>query len=82
MAAPVRRGNARCSSKNGAHLEIVERMELDEVSTELKNQIVQEQSGWMGRAQSGTFSVLSLMTKGAANQLARSCEDYTAWKKL
>ena len=74
------------SSKHGALLEIVERMELDEVSTEtLKNQMTQEQKEWMERTQSEMFSVLSLLTKGEANQLVRSCNDkngYTAWKKL
>ena len=38
-----------------------------------------------GRTQSEMFSALSLLTKGEANQLVRSCEDkngYTAWKKL
>ena len=74
------------SSKHGALLEIVERMELDEVSTEtLKNQMTQEQKEWMERTQSEMFSVLSLLTKGEANQLVRSCDDkngHTAWKKL
>ena len=77
--------HAYCS-KNGLLLEIVERMELDEVSTEaLNHQMTQEQQDWMGRTQSEMFSVLSLLTKGEANQLVRSCEDkngYTAWKKL
>ena len=81
MAVPNRRG-----SKHSVLLEIVECMELDEVSTEtLKNQMSQEQSEWMGRTQSEMFSVLSLWTKGEANQLVRSCDDkngYTAWKKL
>ena len=47
--------------------------------------MTQEQQDWMGRTQSEMFSVLSLLTKGEANQLVRSCEDkngYTAWKKL
>ena len=61
-------------------------MELDEVSTEtLKNQMTQEQKEWMKRSQSEMFSVLSLLTKGKANQLVRSCNDkngYAAWKKL
>ena len=73
------------SSKHGALLEIVERMELDEVSTEtLKNQMTQEQE-WMGRPLSEMVSVLSLLTRGEANQLVRSCDDkngHTAWKKL
>ena len=72
--------------RHGALLEIVERMELDEVSTEtLKNQMTQEQKEWMERTQSEMFSVLSVLTKGEANQLVRSCNDkngYTAWKKL
>ena len=45
----------------------------------------QEKSEWMKRSQSEMFSVLSLLTKGEANQLVRSCEDkngYAAWKKL
>ena len=70
------------SSKHGALLEIVERMELDEVSTEtLKNQMTQEQKEWKERTQSEMF----MLTKGEANQLVRSCDDkngYTAWKKL
>ena len=74
------------SSKHGERLKIVERMELDEVSTEtLKNQMTQEQKEWMERTQSEMFSVLSLLTKGEANQLVRTCNDkngYTAWKKL
>ena len=72
--------------RNGALLEIAERMELDEVSSEnLKSQMSQEESEWMVRAQSEMFSVLSFLTKREANQLVRSCEDkngYTAWKKL
>ena len=75
-----------CSSTHGALLEIVERMELEEVYTEnLKNQMSQEQSEWMERTQSEMFRVLSLLTNGEANQLVRSCDDkndYTAWKKL
>ena len=73
------------SSKHGALLEIVERLELDEVSTEtLKNQMTQEQMEWMERTQSEIFSVLSLLTKGEENQLVMSCNDkngYTACKK-
>ena len=73
------------SSNHGALLEIVVCMELDEVSTEtLKNQMIQEQE-WMERTKSEMFSVLSILIKGEANQLVRSCNDkngYTAWKKL
>ena len=61
-------------------------MEIDEITTEtLKNQMSQELSEWMERTQSGMFSVLSLLTKGEANQLVRSCEaknGCAAWKKL
>ena len=72
--------------KQGELLEMVERMELDEVdSASLERGISQEEAerrrGW----QSELFSVLSLLTKGEANQLARSCEDKNgsvAWKKL
>ena len=47
------------SSKHGALLEIMERMEIDEVSNEtLKNKMRQEESEWMGRTQSETFSML------------------------
>ena len=75
MAVPIRCGHARLQLQaTGALLEIVERMELDEVCTEtLKNQMTQEQKEWMERTQSEMFSVLSLWTKGEANQLVRSC---------
>ena len=74
------------NAKNGVLLEIMERMELDEITTEsLEHEMSQEESEWMKRSQSEMFSVLSLLTKGEANQLVRSCEDkngYAAWKKL
>ena len=74
------------NAENGALLEIVERMELDEITTEsLEHEMSQEESEWMKRSQSEIFGVLSLLTKGEANQLVRSCEDkngYAAWKKL
>ena len=73
-------------AKNGVLLEIVERMELDEITMEsLEHEMSQEESEWMKRSQSEMFSMLSLLTKGEANQLVRSCEDkngYAAWKKL
>ena len=64
----------------GTTLEIL--LWLDEVSTgTLEHQMRQEQSKWM----SVMFSVLSLLTRGEANKLVRSCEDengHTAWKRL
>ena len=45
----------------------------------------QEEADWMQKTKADMFGVLSLLTKGEANQLVRSCEDkngYTAWKKL
>ena len=72
--------------KNGALLEIVENLELDEVSTvNIELELSQGESNWMAATQSEMFGVLSLLTKGEANLLVRSCEDkngYTAWKKL
>ena len=44
-----------------------------------------EESEWMKRLQSEMFSVLSLLAKGEANQLVRSCEDktgYAAWRDV
>ena len=58
-----------CSSKHSALLEIVERLEFDEVSTETKKQMEYEQSEWIVRTQSEMFSVMSLLTKGEVNQL-------------
>ena len=72
--------------KHGALLDIVEKMELDDVSTEgLELGMSQEEADWMRATQAEVFSVLSLLTKGEANGLVRSCADkngYTAWKKL
>ena len=74
------------NAKNGALLEIVEQKELDEVTTEnLELELDANEADWMRRSKSEMFSVLTLLTKGEANQLVRSCEDmngYTAWKKL
>ena len=74
------------NAKNGALLEIVERMEHDEITTEsLEHEMSQEESEWMKRLQSEMFSVLSLLAKGEANQLVRSCEDKTghaAWRDV
>ena len=74
------------SVKNGALLEIVEKMEMDDVCTaSLELGMTQEEADWMRATQAEMFSVLSLLTKGEANLLVRSCEDkngYTAWKKL
>ena len=73
-------------AKNGALLELVEQKELDEVSTESLELVLQpDEVEWMRKSQSEMFSALSLLTKGEANQLVRSCEDkngYTAWKRL
>ena len=47
--------------------------------------MTQEQKECMETTQSEMFSLLSLLTKGEANQLVKSCNDkngYTAWKKL
>ena len=72
--------------KNGALLEIVEQKELDEVTTAtLELELTQSEANWMHHTKSELFSVLTLLTKGEANKLVRSCEDlngYTAWKKL
>ena len=72
--------------KNGALLEIVEKMDIDEVCTgNLELGMTQEEADWMRATQAEMFSVLSLLTKGEANVIVRSCEDkngYAAWKKL
>ena len=71
------------SSKNGALLEIIEQKEVDEVTTaNLELELTQSEADWMHKTKSELFSVLTLLTKGEANQLVRSCEDlngYTAW---
>ena len=74
------------SDKHGALLEIVEQKDLDEVSTEyLELELNANEADWMHKTKAELFSVLTLLTKGEANQLVRSCVDmngYTAWKKL
>ena len=74
------------SAKNGQLLEIVEKLELDEVtSRNIELEIGQAESDWMHKSKAELFSVLTLLTKGEANQLVRSCDDlngYTAWKRL
>ena len=63
--------------KNGALLDLVDRMELDKTTTEsLEHEMSQEESEM--------FSVLSLWTKRGAIQLVKNCEDkngHAAWKK-
>ena len=72
--------------KHGALLEIVEQKELDDISTDsLELALNTNEVDWMKKTQADIFSVLSLLTKGEANQIVRSCEDmngYVAWKKL
>ena len=72
--------------KTAAIMEVVEKMELTEVSTEdIWLELTQEQAAWAEGTKSGLFNVLCLMTSGEANSLIRSCMDkngYTAWKKV
>ena len=72
--------------KHGALLEIVEQKELDDISTDsLELALNTNEVDWMKKTQAEIFSVLSLLTKGEANQIVRSCEDmngYVAWKRL
>ena len=74
------------SIKNAALLEIVENLVLDDVTTEgIDLELTSGESNWMEHSKAEVFGVLSLLTKGEANLLVRSCEDkngYTAWKKL
>ena len=61
-------------------------MEIDEVNTAgIELGLNQEESDWMRETKADMFGVLSLLTKGEANLMVRSCEDkngYVAWKKL
>ena len=72
--------------KHGALLEIVEQKELDEVTADNPELALSTQEAdYMRKTQAEIFSVLTLMTKGEANQVVRSCDDmngYVAWKKL
>ena len=72
--------------KNGALLEIVEEKELDEITTGcLEHELNQNESDWMHKTKAELFGVLTLLTKGEANQLVRGVDDkngYVAWKRL
>ena len=72
--------------KHGALLEIVERLEMDDVTTDnLELMLNVNETDWMKRTQAEIFSVLTWLTKGEANQMVRGCDDmdgYLAWKKL
>ena len=72
--------------RHGALLEIVEQKEIDDVTTESLELVLNaSEADYMRRTQAELFSVLTLLTKGEANQIVRSCDDmngYVAWKKL
>ena len=74
------------SDKNAKLMEIVEALELDEVTTEdLELQLSEQCTDWMRRTQSELFGVLMLLTTGEANMIVRGCTDkngYVAWKRL
>ena len=74
------------SYKNAALLEVVEGLEMDEVTTEdVELKLATGESEWMRKTQAEMFGVLSLLTTGEANVMVRGCIDkngYTAWKKL
>ena len=72
--------------ENGELLEAVEKLELDDVTTvDIELELSQKQADHMKATQAEMFGVLSLLTKGEANMLVRSCVDkngYAAYKKL
>lgn len=74
------------SSKNGVLLEIVEAKEIDDITTAaIDHELTAGESDHMHQTMAELFSVLTLLTKGEANQIVRSVEDlngYAAWKKL
>ena len=72
--------------KTGALLEIVENQDLDEVDSDnLIGVLAQDDTDHMQRTGGEIYSVLSLLTKGEANQVVRGVDDmngYVAWKRL
>ena len=74
------------SAKNGMLLEIVEGKEIEDVtSATVNHELTAGESTHMYQTMGELFSVLTLLTKGEANQIVRSVEDlngYVAWKKL
>ena len=72
------------SEHNGALLGIIEAKEMDEVTTDdLELALTHGEAAHMRKTMGELFSVLTLLTKGEANQIVRSVEDlngYAAWK--
>ena len=77
---------AQYDQKTQEIMEKVERMELQEVTTErIVHSLEDEDVGWVDETKTGLFGALGMLTSGEANVIVRSCEDkngYTAWKKL
>ena len=74
------------SSETGALLDTVEGKDLDEAdSVNLIGELLQSETDHMQRTGGELYSVLSLLTKGEANQVVHGVDDmngYVAWKRL
>ena len=72
------------SVETGMLLKIVEAKDIDEAdSKNLFDVLTQDEADYMQSTGSELYSVLSLLTKGEANQVVRGVEDmngYVAWK--
>ena len=74
------------SLETGVLLETVASKDLDEADSEnLIDELLPKETDHMQRTGGELYSVLSLLTKGEANQVVRAVEDmngYVAWKRL
>ena len=72
--------------KTGALLEIIEKKDLEDVtSDDLDLELTEGESRWMHETKGEIFGILIQLTSGEANLLVRSVQDrngYTAWKRL
>ena len=74
------------SGEMGVLLSTVEKLDIQEVdSPKLEAKLNRDEADGMNEHSGALYSVLSLLTKGEANQVVRSVADtngYVAWKKL